>query len=91
MTTELPTIVSFWHGPMSWLERLSIASFHRAGHQVEVYGFDPIDGLPTEAIARNAADVLPRETLVFYKGKGTPGVFSDYFRMMALRQGRGVY
>lgn len=91
MTTALPTIVSFWHGPMSWLERLSIASFHRAGHRVEVYAFDPIAGLPPEAIACNAADVLPRETLVFYKGKGTPGVFSDYFRMMALRQGRGVY
>jgi hypothetical protein len=91
MTRELPTIVSFWHGPMSWLERLSIASFLRAGHQVEVYAYDPIDGLPANATARDAAEVLPREKLVFYKGKGTPGVFSDYFRMTLLRQGRGVY
>jgi hypothetical protein len=87
----LPTIVSFWHGPMSWLEALSIASFRRHGHQVEVYSFDPVPGLPAGAVARDAAEVLPRDKLVFYKGKGTPGVFSDYFRMMALRQGRGVY
>lgn len=91
MTSQLPTIVSFWHGPMSWLEALSVASFRRQGHRVEVYSFDPVPGLPDGAIACDAADVLPRDKLVFYKGKGTPGVFSDYFRMMVLRQGRGVY
>ena len=91
MTTQLPTIVSFWHGPMSWLEALSIASFRRHGHAVEVYSFDPIDNLPAGAVQRDAAEVLPRDKLVFYKGKGTPGVFSDYFRMMVLRQGRGIY
>lgn len=89
--SALPTIVSFWHGPISWLEALSIASFRRQGHRVEVYSFEPVPGLPASAVACDAADVLPRDKLVFYKGKGTPGVFSDYFRMMALRQGRGVY
>jgi hypothetical protein len=91
LTTQLPTIVSFWHGPMSWLEALSIASFSRHGHAVEVYSFDPIDNLPAGAVQRDAAEVLPRDKLVFYKGKGTPGVFSDYFRMAVLAQGRGVY
>lgn len=89
--SALPTIVSFWHGPMSWLEALSIASFRRQGHEVEVYSYDPIPDLPEGAIARDAASVLPRDKLVFYKGRGTPGVFSDHFRMMALRQSRGVY
>ena len=87
----LPTIVSFWHGPMSWLEALSIASFVRNGHRVEVYAFDPIANLPQGAIACDAADILPRDQLIFYKGKGTPGVFSDRFRMELLRQRRGVY
>ena len=87
----LPDIVSFWHGPMSWLEALSVASFQRHGHRVVVYSYDPIDGLPTGAIARDAADVLPRDKLVFYKGKGTTGVFADYFRMSCLRQNLGVY
>ncbi|KQX43083.1 hypothetical protein ASD04_03825 [Devosia sp. Root436] len=87
----LPTIFSFWHGSMSWLEALSIASFSRRGHRVEVYSYDTIPGLPSGAVACDAADVLPRERLVFYKGRGTPGVFSDLFRMTGLRQGRGVY
>ena len=58
--SNLPTIVSFWHGPMSWLEALSIASFRRQGHRVEVYSYDPVEGLPEGAIARDAAEVLPR-------------------------------
>ncbi|UXN74147.1 hypothetical protein N8D56_02355 [Devosia sp. A8/3-2] len=86
---SLPTIVSFWHGPMSWLEALSIASFRRHGHRVEVYSFDPVPGLPEGAVAMDAAEILPRDKLVFYKGKGTPGVFSDYFRMSLLRRGAG--
>jgi hypothetical protein len=76
---------------MSWLEALSIASFHRHGHRVEVYSYDPIPGLPQGAIACDAADMLPRDRLMFYKGRGTPGVFSDLFRMTGLRQGRGIY
>ncbi|MET3925847.1 hypothetical protein [Devosia sp. 2618] len=88
---ERPTIVSFWHGPMSWLEALCIASFQRHGHTVEVYSFDPVPGLPPGAVARDAAEVLPRDSLVFYKDKGTPAVFSDHFRVLLLKQGRGVY
>lgn len=87
----LPPIVSFWHGPLSWLERLSIASFIRQEHTIAVYSYDPIPDLPEGAQWRNAADVLPKSKLVFYKGKGTPGVFSDHFRYAALRQGLGIY
>lgn len=88
--TLLP-IVSFWHGPMSWLEMLSIASFRRQGHPVAVYSYEPISGLPAGAELRDAASVLPREKLVFYKGNGTPGVFSDHFRYAVLRAGLGIY
>jgi hypothetical protein len=87
----LPTIVSFWHGPMSWLEALCIASFRRHGHEVHIYAYDPIENFPEGATLRDATEILPREDLVFYKGKGTPAVFSDRFRLELLRQGRGVY
>ncbi len=87
----LPTIVTFWHGPLSWLERLCAASFVRQGHRVEVYGYEPIVGLPEGAVWRDAAEILPRDKLVFYKGRGTPGVFSDYFRMSLLKAERGIW
>ncbi len=87
----LPPIISFWHGPLSWLEVLCITSFVRRGHRVLVYSYDAIESLPDGAEWRDAAEVLPKERLVFYKGKGTPGVFSDHFRYAVLRAGLGVY
>lgn len=87
----LPPIISFWHGPLSWLEVLCITSFVRRGHRVLVYSYDAMEGLPEGAEWRDAAEVLPKERLVFYKGKGTPGVFSDHFRYAVLRAGLGVY
>lgn len=88
---SLPTIVSFWHGPISWLERLSIHSFLRHGHRVEIYAYEPLDGLPSGAVLEDATRILPRDQLTFYKGKGTPGVFSDRFRLCLLQQGKGLY
>jgi hypothetical protein len=88
---SLPTIVSFWHGPLSWLERLSITSFLRHGHRVEIYAYEPLSGLPEGAIVRDAAEILPADQLTFYKGVGTPGVFSDRFRLCLLRHGKGLY
>lgn len=87
----LPPIISFWHGPLSWLEALCITSFVRHGHRVLVYSYDAIEGLPDGAAWRDAAEVLPKEKLVFYKGKGTPGVFSDHFRYAVMREALGVY
>lgn len=88
---SLSTIVSFWHGPMTWLEALSIASFRRHGHTVEVYAYSPIEGAPDGLIVRDAREILPVDQLVFYKGKGTPGVFSDRFRLCLLKEGKGLY
>ncbi|GLQ53380.1 hypothetical protein [Devosia nitrariae] len=88
---SLPTIVTFWHGPLSWLERLSVASFVRQGHRVEVYAYEPVVGLPEGVMVRDAGTILPREALVFYKDHGTPAVFSDRFRLELMRAGRGVW
>lgn len=91
MAAALPTIASFWHGPLSWLERLCIASFVKRGHPFHLYTYEEVDGLPKGAERRDANQVLPRDELFFYKGHGTPGVFSDYFRMMLMRQSRGIW
>jgi len=91
MSMTLPTIVTFWHGPISWLERLCATSFVRQGHTVEVYAYERVEGLPDGVVWRDAAEILPRDKLVFYKGRGTPGVFSDYFRMSLLKAERGIW
>ncbi len=89
--TTLPTIASFWHGPLSWLEHLSISSFVAQGHKVDIYSYEPEGELPKGAEWKDAEQVVPRERLFFYKGHGTPGAFSDLFRMNLMRQERGIW
>lgn len=91
MSSELPTIVTFWYGPLSWLERLCLSSFVRHGHKVELYTYEPVPNLPAGVTMRDASEILPRERLFFYKGRRTPGVFSDLFRLELIRQKRGVW
>ena len=88
---QLLPIASFWFGELSWLERLCLTSFARHGHPVHLYGYEPIAGIPDGVEWRDAEDVVPREKLVFYKGRGTAGVFSDLFRMSLMRQQRGIW
>lgn len=89
--SELPVIVSFWHGPMSWLERLSLVSYRNHGHSVALYAYQMPEELPEGIEWRDAEAVLPRTELVFYKGKGTPAVFSDRFRVQLMRMGAGIW
>lgn len=89
--SALPTIVSFWHGPLSWLERLCIRSYLDQGHPFHLYAFESPPGLPDDAQWRDAAEILPQSELVLYKGKGTPAVFSDRFRLELMRQSRGIW
>lgn len=86
-----PTICSFWHGQLSWLEQLCIASFVRNGHRFHLYAYEPMHSLPDGAEWRDAAAIVPREEIVFYKGVGTVAVFSDYFRTVLLRAGAGIW
>lgn len=89
--TALPIIASFWHGPLSWLEHLSITSFVAQGHKVDIYSYAPQGELPKGAEWKDAETVVPRARLFFYKGHGTPGAFSDLFRMNLMRQERGIW
>lgn len=66
-------------------------SFVSQGHAVEVYSYDDLGALPEGVRRRDASEIVPQERLVFYKGHGTPGVFSDLFRMSLLKQQRGIW
>lgn len=87
----LPTIVSFWHGPLSWLERLCIASFVRQGHRFHLYTYDDVEGLPEGASRLDAETIIPRDQMFFYKGKHTPAVFADLFRLKLMQKGAGLW
>lgn len=85
------TICSFWHGPLSVLERVCIASFTEKGHRFDLYAYDDPGPLPEGAVWRDAADILGRERLFFYKGSRTPAVFADLFRLHLMAHEAGIW
>lgn len=89
--SNLPTVCSFWHGPMSWLERLCITSFVTQGHQFDLYSYERPDDLPDGCNWCDAAQILPPEGIFFYKGNRSPAVFADYFRLMLMTREAGVW
>ena len=92
-----PDIVTFWHGPLDRLRRTCLRSQVAAGHNVTVYSFDPIPGLPDGVGNAEAEAILPHafsERLRPAQPDGgrrdwTLVQFSDFFRMrlMAARTG----
>lgn len=87
----LPTIVSFWHGPLSWLERLCITSFVQHGHAFHLYTYDEVTGLPEGAVWHDAAKIMPQSEMFFYKNAHTPAVFADLFRLKLMQQQKGIW
>ncbi|WP_417583242.1 capsular polysaccharide synthesis protein [Pelagibacterium sp.] len=87
----LPTIVSFWHGPLGYLERLCLASFVAHGHVVELYAYEQPYNLPSGVTFKDANEIIGKERIFFYKGDRTPAVFADLFRIELLQQDRGIW
>lgn len=85
------TICSFWFGPLSWLERVSIASFIANGHHFDLYSYEQPEALPFGCRWIDAATVVPRDQMFFYKGNRSPAVFADYFRLMLMQRDAGIW
>ena len=72
-----------WIGQLTKMEELCLTSFVQAGYEVHLYTYDEVD-VPPGVIRMNAAEVLPRDSIVFQSsegfGKGSVAGFSDRFR-----------
>lgn len=74
---------TFFDGTLTRQERACLTSFVRAGHQISLYSYTPVD-LPAGVVARDATEVLPRSAL--YRDAtggphhGTVSQFSNHFR-----------
>jgi hypothetical protein len=88
-------INSLWIGrPLSLIERLSIISFLRNGHEYHLYCYDKIGGVPKGVIVRDAAEILPASEIFYYehragKGKGSVAAFANLFRYKLLLERGG--
>jgi hypothetical protein len=82
-------IQSLWiGGQLSPLEQLSITSFLAHGHNYHLYSYGEVGGLPKGAVLKNAAEILPKETIFQYQQHPSYAGFSNFFRYrLLLRKG----
>jgi hypothetical protein len=87
-------LVSFWEGPVSWVERLCIASMSRLGHELTIYSYDP------EALMKfnlgidigDAREVIPTSYSAHrYRAIGRFPMFANLFRLELQRQSKGTW
>ena len=96
LAASLPPVQMLWvEGPLSALERLSIASFLANGHAVHLYTYGGVGNVPEGTQVMNGNDVLPdglqRRVLQQGVGAGSWAFFSDLFRFRLLHDRGGLW
>jgi hypothetical protein len=99
LTRMLPNVVTFWHGPLDRLRQVCLRSQVAAGHQVTVYSFEPLTGLPDGVGNVEAEAILPHAFAEKLRPSGPDGAwrdwttlqFSDFFRMRLMARNEGLW
>jgi hypothetical protein len=94
-----PDVVTFWHGPLDPLRQTCLRSQVAAGHQVTVYSFEPLAGLPDGIGNAEAEAILPHAFAEKLRPPEPDGSwrdwttlqFSDFFRMRLMARGAGLW
>lgn len=88
------TLVSFWDGPVSWMERLCLAAALATGHRVRIYTYSPVElarALPGVEIV-DAEQVVARDSEAFRRVLPVArAYFADIFRLKLMVMGAGVW
>ena len=86
-------LVSFWHGELSWLEKMCIESIASTGQKLTIYCYD--SGKPqTEGIRadfRDAAEIIDANHPYFSFLGVKPALFSDVMRYELLLRAKGIW
>ncbi|MEM7076146.1 MAG: hypothetical protein AAGA28_18675 [Pseudomonadota bacterium] len=84
------TVATLWIGHhLSWLERLSLKSFHDVGQTPVLYTYDEIEDVPDYVELRDARTVMDKRFTQCHWGKDRlddPRIHSDIFRVMLMRR-----
>ncbi len=83
-------IQSLWIGPrLTAMERASLASFVRHGHDVHLYTYGDVDGVPPGVVVRDGSEILAPERIFRYREHDTVSGFSNFFRYKLLSERGG--
>jgi hypothetical protein len=91
--SSLFPIATLWiEGHLGPIERLCLASFVAHGHQVTLFAYGDITGLPPGVIQVDARTILPEaEARANRYENGSYALFSNLFRYELLRRGLGLW
>jgi len=86
------TIKTLWIGPsLSVIEQLSLTSFIKCGHRVELFTYDEIQNIPEGVILRDGNEILSETKIFKYKARPSYAGFSNWFRYVMLFKEGGVW
>jgi hypothetical protein len=83
-------IQALWIGAeLSLMEQLALRSFLANGHEVHLYTYGPVEGVPAGTIVRDGNEILPASRIFQYRDFASYAGFSNYFRyrLLLLRGG----
>jgi alpha 1,4-glycosyltransferase len=85
-------LFTFWSfAPLSYIEHLCLRSMLTAGHAVDLYTYEDNLIVPKGVVVRQAADIIPRDQVVFHQRSGSPALFSDLFRYEGFKRVLGTW
>lgn len=71
------------------MERLSITSFLRNGHEYHLYVYEDVEGVPRGTVLEDANKILPSSAIFQYKNRPSYAGFADVFRFKLLYERGG--
>jgi hypothetical protein len=85
-------VFSYWSGPTTWMERLSVASALATGHDITVFTHDDRAKLASSLGCRVIdAKVIADDPTLEDLRRRRPDAFSDHFRLEGIVKGSGVW
>lgn len=86
MATALRPIGMLWvEGTLSYIEQLCLLSFLDQGHEVHLFHYGPIDGVPQGVILRDAREIHDPDRILTNRF-GSPSMQADIFRLHLMRK-----
>ena len=83
-------IQGLWIGSeLSVMERLSLSSFMRNGHEYHLYVYDDVKNIPAGIIVKDAGEILPAASIFQYKQRPSYAGFANFFRYKLLLERGG--
>ena len=80
----LDKMQGLWIGPsLSNMEKLSINSFLKNGHEYDLYTYGPVEGVPSGTVVKDANEIIPWSKA--FLNRGGYSTFSDFFRWKLIR------